>query len=73
MMSDCFDVHWLAYPEPVRRFLKEDRQWHRALRIKHAAAQLRRVVERPKTATTLSEIEFWRTVLSANMDEPRHA
>jgi hypothetical protein len=49
-----FDAHWVTYPEPVQKFLKEDRQWHRALRIKHAAGPV--------------EVKFWSYVLAANSE-----
>lgn len=46
----------------VEEYLKQDRQWPRHLRIKHAQYQLLRTS--PKSA----EEKFWNAVLAANMD-----
>lgn len=47
----------------LNRFLKEDRQWPRHLRISHAKMQLFK-------ADTLATADFWKAVLDANGTEP---
>lgn len=46
----------------LKEYLKQDRQWHRPLRVAHARFQLR-------NATTEQERMFWRDVLNANKED----